>query len=458
MAHDLSKLIKWMLHEPWSELVEDALAEHFEPTLQAFDLEFEEIDEVLDGDWTRMLWGVAFEDALTRKTEDGESPVGVYLTRRGWTESPGGKRYIAALKDTVPSLYEISDPKPGVSFLARDLLRGGDPVEVIERTASRTLKPWDRVYARLVKPRDRYELTGALLAFTPEGSDLLAEALREASGKKPWRGKARAPGAIPLTWKGGDEELRRFAHLFTTAWLFDSLTRAMGLTMPQMFNSDGEEIVFHEVVFPLTSKASANSVTERLNALPDLSQDSPTFWSWIGPPANNGHLPEDDGLRLNVTTADGALVLGAVELKNRTLVLAVNSAARAVRGREWLGAALGELAKPPLTEIRTIDQALATHTPGDAATSSGLPRETETQLVHELLDRQYRAVLDKPVPALGDVTPRAAVKTPAGRTKTAAWLKTLENRSGRVQDPDDPMATYDFTWMWRELDLTSLRK
>ncbi len=62
------------------------------------------------------------------------------------------------------------------------------------------------------------------------------------------------------------------------------------------------------------------------------------------------------------------------------------------------------------------------------------------------------------MPALGDVTPRAAVKTPAGRTKTAAWLKTLENRSGRVQDPDDPMATYDFTWMWRELDLTSLRK
>ncbi len=382
----------------------------------------------------------------------------VYLTRRGWAESSGGKRYIAALKDTVPSLYEISDPKPGVSFLARDLLRGGEPVEVIERTASHTLKPWDRIYARLVKPRDRYELTGALLAFTPEACDLLAQALRDASGKKPWRGKARPPRALPLTWKGSDEDLRRCAHLFTTAWLFDALTRAMGLMQPQMFNSDGEEIVFHEVVFPLTSKATAEAVAERLDASPELSAQSSTYWSWIAPGAAESEPPEDDGLRWNITTEDGAIVLGAVELKARTLVLATNSAGRADRGRELVGAALGDLAKPPLTEIRTIDQALATHTPGDAAPSSGLPRETETQLVHELLDRQYRAVLDKPVPALGNLTPRAAVKTSAGRTKTAAWLKTLENRSGRVQDPDNPMATYNFTWMWRELDLISFRK
>jgi hypothetical protein len=37
------------------------------------------------------------------------------------------------------SLYEISDIVGGVSFLARDLVRGGDPVRVFERSATRSL-------------------------------------------------------------------------------------------------------------------------------------------------------------------------------------------------------------------------------------------------------------------------------------------------------------------------------
>ena len=115
--------MKWMLQEPWSAFLEGVMAQHFEPAMETFDLEFDQIDEVLGGGFGPTLWGVAFEDALTRRTEG-------YLTRRGWTESPGARRYISALKEATLSLYEVSEPKPGVWFLARDLLRGGEPVEV----------------------------------------------------------------------------------------------------------------------------------------------------------------------------------------------------------------------------------------------------------------------------------------------------------------------------------------
>lgn len=77
---------------------------------------------------------------------------------------------------------------------------------------------------------------------------------------------------------------------------------------------------------------------------------------------------------------------------------------------------------------------------------------------HEGHDRQYRATLDEPVGMLGDITPRAAARTAAGRQRLSAWLKHLENRSGSQPDPNDPMATYDFTWMWRELGIEKLRK
>src|SRR3546814_3324348 len=61
-------------------------------------------------------------------------------------------------------------------------------------------------------------------------------------------------------------------------------------------------------------------------------------------------------------------------------------------------------------------------------------------LIHAMLDRQYRATLDEPIDILGDITPRAAVQTAAGRHRVAGWLKHLENRSSSQLDANDPMA------------------
>ena len=74
-----------------------------------------------------------------------------------------------------------------------------------------------------------------------------------------------------------------------------------------------------------------------------------------------------------------------------------------------------------------------------------------------MLDRQYRSLLDEPVPMLGNLTPRAAARSARGRRNLATWLKHLENRSRHVPDPNDAMATYDFTWLWRELKIEHLR-
>jgi hypothetical protein len=49
------------------------------------------------------------------------------------------RAYIEALRRSRMSLYEVSDIVSGVSFLARDLVRGGEPVPVFERSATRSL-------------------------------------------------------------------------------------------------------------------------------------------------------------------------------------------------------------------------------------------------------------------------------------------------------------------------------
>jgi hypothetical protein len=89
-VHDLSNLIKWLSREDWRPLLEEVMDEHFGPAMEAFDLEFEEIDEVLSGTWATTLWGCAFEDFLTRRFEpDGRNPVEAYLQRRGRRRRPG---------------------------------------------------------------------------------------------------------------------------------------------------------------------------------------------------------------------------------------------------------------------------------------------------------------------------------------------------------------------------------
>ena len=94
-----------------------------------------------------------------------------------------------------------------------------------------------------------------------------------------------------------------------------------------------------------------------------------------------------------------------------------------------LQGALGGLLGAPLNKIQTIDQVMATRGDNCTSTVPEVPAEMQTQLVHAMLDKQYRALLDEPVSRmLGDVSPRAASRSAKGRERLAVWLEHLENR------------------------------
>jgi hypothetical protein len=64
---------------------------------------------------------------------------------------------------------------------------------------------------------------------------------------------------------------------------------------------------------------------------------------------------------------------------------------------------------------------------------------------------------DKPIPMLGDMSPRAAARDARGRRNVAAWLKYIGNRSCIAPDQSEPTATYDVSWLWRVLKVEQLR-
>ena len=467
-SDSLSGLMKWLRREPWGDAFGELLERHLGPACDKADVPLEELGDVIGDHWMMTLWGCAFEDFLTREVEGAGNIVDDYLKRRGWNEKAMNKAYMTALRSSVISLYEASDIRPGEFFLARDLIRGGEPVRVSERTATHTLKAWDRIAARLVEMRGKTTLGGGVLPFEHELSESLIAALG--------RILARAPDELAdliadLDIELSPEEsalvvdetemLRLAAPMISTYWLNDTLKRVLSPAVPRVYNSDGEDMEIFALHYRLEKGVTAKKLRAALEAAPDLDPASATFWNWLAPrnaPQARVKPKGRDGIAFTSMMEHGAIVLGTLELKNRTLTLHVNSEPRAERGRAMLEPLLEGLVSTPLIERQTLDQAMAEHRMrGSAPVSSGLPPDEERRLIHAQLDAHYRQQLDEPIPALGDISPHKAAETAKGREKIASWLKFLENRAAQ-QDPSDPMADYDITWIWEELGVADLRK
>ncbi|WP_217570856.1 hypothetical protein [Mesorhizobium sp. GbtcB19] len=446
-SHDLSGLMKLLARDEWRECFEGVFNEHLGPVLDEGEAEFEDLAEALGDQWTNALWGCAFEDFLTQDFEGEPSNiVDEYLKRRGWKESAQSRAYMVALRTSVMSLYEVSNVVPGASFMARDLIRGGEPIAVSEGTATKTLRQWDKLAARIVPVMGKNVMAGGVLPFTPQATETLFNGLRRLFGKR----NAKKLPAIK------DEELRAAAFMFTLSWLFDTLGRVAG---PRLQNTDGDEITFHDVRFPLASGVRPEDIGAGLNGIPAFSQADTKFWNWLEETPKGGNKIKAAAPAIDTTMDNGSLVLGNVELKGRFLHLSANSAARATRGIALIQQALGDLVRTPLAEITTVEQMKAERPREGADTSrSDISPEVADQAIREYLDRHYRETLDQPVKMLGNKTPRQAAKTTAGRRKVADWLKYLENQTANQPDPAHPMATYSFEWMWQELGIRDLRR
>jgi hypothetical protein len=448
--YDLSRLIKFAMREPWLEEMQAVLGEHLGEALDQYDLEFDDLDDVLGDQFVGILFGCALEDLMTRKIEpDDRNLVDNYIKKRGLTETTPVKDYMRALQTSVCSLYEVSDIISGTSFLARDLVRGGDPILVREKTATQGFQAWDRICVRIVPYKNGHVMSGGVLPFSLEASDIVLQALREVSTKK------RKKGPLSID----DEQLAHLAPLFTTAWLLDVLSKTQGLEeAPDVRNSDGDPLMFHKICYPIKGLMTLDAIAAKIDSHPEMRRETDTFWNWVKPRPPIGTKTNVANTQSFVTTTEeGLIVYGNVEFKGRTVQLSVNSIARAATARVALAKLLGTSVGEPLTEIQTMERAALEHE-GQEQDDFSVPEDIAIRVVHVAMDQHYREALDLPISALDNQTPRQAAKSAKGRTKVVQWLKQIENRSAQPKKYGDPMANYDFAWLWTELGVSEHRK
>jgi hypothetical protein len=468
-ARSLQGLMKWLSRVEWRDRFAEIYDHHLLPACRRTGFDAEEVMTILGEDWfMTTVWGCAFEDFLTREGTDGRNIVDDYLKRRGWKEGASARAYMSALRRSVMSLYEVSDIVRDTSFRARDLVRGGNPILISERSATRSLKQWDSIATRVVQIGSQMHISGAVLPYGREASEKILKLLRNIA-KRSDKEKQKLADLIRrdvndpaiVNAFSQTELLRAAAPTITTVWLIDVIDRATIPEIPEVRNAEGDELLFCTVHYPFAAGATANDIQLALSRCSELRPANATFWNWIEPKplarALGGQKQPPKSQMFSTIMDDGALVLGNVELKDQALILSVNSQARAERGRALLGEVLHGLVVQPLVEIQTLEQRIATRDPAPPPRLN-LPEQERRTIIHDGLDRHYRDLLDQPIPALGNKSPRAAVTTAKGRAKVADWLKTLENHTAQMAGHNDEMATYDFRWLWTELGVNELRR
>jgi len=337
---------------------------------------------------------------------------------------------------------------------------------VMERSATTQLRPWERIGARIVPLAGTYQMCGGVLLYDAETSDKLLQKLSWFESRVGYEmeriieefGDAAEGISLETIARSGCV-LEFAAPIFTRFWLIRALKEALDPRVPMLLNTEGDNILLCTQRFPLASGASAAQVQAALAAIGDLREASENFFNWIGPEVEQTDLPPSDkpGLVLITSHSEGGTVLGSVEITASEVIVTTNSRNRAERARGIIGAGLGPLVGAPLMETETPDEIAERDGPSLPQPELPMSPDERRRLIHSLLDDHYRKTLDKRLTVLNGLTPRESARTSAGRDKVVAWLKYLENQAHHQRNEGDALASYDLSWMWKELAVAERR-
>ena len=463
--------MKWAQREEWRDRLDAIIADHLEPAFEEFDLEPDELPDLLGQGAYAQLIGCAFEDFVTCDFEpDGRNVIDDYLKRRGWKEPAPVRHYLEALRRSVMSVYEVVGTTPGSHFMARDLIRGGEPMRVKDKLASQSLAQWDRLAARMLPIGSEVHMAGGVVPLDFEDSRALLEEIAQARKKlQPQRQAAGQAGGRP------DRETSislRWRTPFSARWRRCSPRRGSPgacaaswvSRCPTWSTSTVRSWCSRRRGFRSQDPRRSGEIESRLDGLPDLVRDEAGA---AGLDMADRRTAERhcagrlirNAVMFKTYDEHGGRVLGSVRLDPAAVVLQTNSVERAERGRKLAGRGArlaGEGSADRDADARAGDGGARGRGRRSPPPEPPLPPEEMAALMHEVLDRHYREILSQPIPMLDGKSPKQAARSKAGRRKVAEWLKYLENGAARRSQAQGHPA-YDFGWMWEALKVTDLR-
>lgn len=319
------------------------------------------------------------------------------------------------------SFFVVEQVTPGRSLDLKDILTGRR-FHVLEQSASRTLKPGQIAYTRVVTAGGGSIMIGACPWIIPASWHIPIIEFRERLGPRRLLTRDEV-----LDY---DVEIREFYHEIVDALLHPA--------PPVLKNTDGDPFELITLTYKLGITAA--EAVERLAPLATLrgevyfddeAHDTggalvAATLTWIKA-GNRTHKDWDN------TT------LGTLRVDGTRLVVEVNSAKRRRRIEKEIRTRLGSSATLTDTTVTDPIEALAERRLAGPAPPPP-PQAPELAAIEaELARRHWDAWLDTKVPALGNKTPKEAARSRGGRERLEALLADFAHASAdasRASDPD----------------------
>lgn len=440
----IAHLMKYAEQAPWSERQKQFFNEMLMDAANRVDIPIDELGQALeDSGYMGMVFGYLFELFASSYWDNDEfCMIEDYIKRRGWREAARGKRYLQALAKSEAKLWEIIAVNPGHWVEVRPVGSTSKAIRVYEHSGSQSLKRWDCIAARVISLDGKYGFGGGILPFSPEQAQEVLALLERACQSVIDTLKEVRDVEAQCQWS--DEDIEEMATADANDQLPDLLFSfwacqtylAITKPIPTLLNHDGHTLYWSKIKFPLNT-SDIEEIEKRLHSAPQLNFNNDSKeWIWLNCDKNNIE---------NV----GATVLGHLSIIGQYLVATVNSIERSEEIKDFLSALLSELIGTPLSVHENFESMMEKYSTQELPTEETIDAP---ELIAASLDQHYRKILDEPIPALNNRTPRDCSLDKDQHTILLQWLKGLENNTAVVPH----MSRYDFKWMWEELGLESI--
>ena len=438
----VANIMKYGEKEPWAERQGQYFSDMLMNVADRFGVPVNEFGQTLeDHGYMSMVFGYLFELFATSCWDDEEvCMIEEYVKRRGWREAPHGKRYLNAMAKSEASLWEIINVKAGHWVELRPFNTTIDAIRVYERSGSEKLRRWDCVAARVVLLDGKYGFTGGILPFSPDQTREAFVFIEHTRTQAVSALKQIRIEDADCNWS--DEEIEQlasaesddqFPELLYSSWASQTYI-ALTQSMPTLVNRDGHELQRAKVRFPIHVE-NVEVVATQLHSASQLDFNEDTQeWVWLDSTQSVG-------------AEFGATIMGQISIADDNLIAVVNSAERANTIQDYLKTVLGELIGDPISVYESQQSMMMKQ--GFAAEESGSDPIDSPELMTAFLDQHYRKILDQPIPALNNLTPRECAAIKEQSENLIQWLKGVENSTAKAEN----LAHYNFRWMWDELGI-----
>lgn len=353
-------------------------------------------------------------------TIDGTpKPVRELLLGAGGPLLPArGRAWLESLSEYSLSLYEVLESQPGEGMQMRDLLDPeAYPVWVQERSASKSLVPWDILGTRLAHRDNAWVLTGALYLFDrQEGLDC-RDRIRTMIGSHP---------------PANQDRRRLISTAIADAWLKELVTD-QDERIPEVVDAaTGDPILLTTDYYRVDNWLALETV---LAAQDDVDGDRDEGWNRITELDDGGYRPIASLL---------ANDSGKLEVFCRTPQLADEA-------QRWLETIAGDLLTYTIREMVDPRSEKARHAAAHRPQPE-IPQEVQQEMLHQVFTQHYETWPEISLPALEGKSPLEAVEDEHLRPAVVELLKSIEQLEVRraKQAGGTP---FDMSFLWERLGL-----